>query len=217
GQDISVTELCRECPHLGETLAEEIALYKRFEPPDSGKGRRPEPPVREFAGLRYQPVRYHAQGGLGVVFVARDTEVGRDVALKRIQERRKHLPQDRGRFPREAQITGRLEHPGIVPVYSVGHDTSGQPYYTMRLVEGHGTQAGQAVGTPAYMSPEQARGDWVRVGPASDVFSLGATLYALLTGRAPYSGTGSLADAQVGKFAPPRQVSRAVPPALEAV
>ena len=80
GQDISVTELCRECPHLGETLAEEIALYKRFEPPDSAQARRPEPPVKDFAGLRYQPVRYHAQGGLGVVFVARDTEVGRYAA-----------------------------------------------------------------------------------------------------------------------------------------
>jgi serine/threonine-protein kinase len=314
GRDISVTELCRECPHLGETLAEEIALYKRFEPPDSAQGRRPEPPVKEFAGLRYQPLRYHAQGGLGVVFVARDTEVGRDVALKRIQERRKHLTRDRERFPREAEITGRLEHPGIVPVYSVGRDTTGQPYYTMRLVQGrtlaeaievfhqgegrtraaarntHGlralltrfvtmcqtvgyahsrgvihrdlkpsnvllggygetlvidwglarpfradgaapadeaaappsggdnqsTQAGQAVGTPAYMSPEQARGDWARVGLASDVFSLGATLYHLLTGRPPYVGAAGLDDARAGKFARPRKVSLAIPPALEA-
>src|SRR5262249_30717083 len=55
---------------------------------------------------------------------------------KRIQERRKHLARDRERFPREAEITGRLEHPGIVPVYSVGRDTTGQPYYTMRLVQG---------------------------------------------------------------------------------
>jgi len=55
------------------------------------------------------------------------------------------------------------------------------------------------------MSPEQARGDWARVGPASDVFSLGATLYALLTGRPPYTGAEGLDDARAGKFArPPR-------------
>src|SRR5262249_49165750 len=52
-----------------------------------------------------------------------------------------------------------------------------------------GTQTGQAVGTPGYMSPEQAAGRWDRVGPASDIYSLGATLYALLTGQAPLQGT----------------------------
>src|SRR5262249_58412390 len=58
------------------------------------------------------------------------------------------------------------------------------------------TRTGNAMGTQGFMSPEQARGDWARVGPASDVFSLGATLYAVLTGRAPYEGPGGLADAR---------------------
>ncbi len=53
---------------------------------------------------------------------------------------------------------------------------------------GDGTQMGQAVGTPSYMAPEQASGRWDAVGPCSDIFSLGATLYTALTGRAPIQG-----------------------------
>jgi hypothetical protein len=82
------------------------------------------------------------------------------------------------------------------------------------------TQVGQAVGTPAYMSPEQAEGRWDLVGPASDLCSLGATLYALLTGQAPFQGSTPqevLAKARRGDFPPPRSVKRSVPAALEAV
>src|SRR5262249_38804910 len=85
---------------------------------------------------------------------------------------------------------------------------------------GEGTQAGQVVGTPGYMSPEQAAGCWDRVGPASDIYSLGATLYALLTGRPPLqevNWTAVLAQGRRGVFLPPRQVKRNVPRALEAV
>src|SRR5262245_12977371 len=135
-REVTVTELCRDYPHLAETLAQEIALHRRFEVPAPVEARPPELPIREFDGLRYQPLRFLAEGGLGVVFAARDTEIGREVALKRIKERRQYLPRDRQRFPREAEITGRLEHPGIVPVYSLGQDTAGHPYYTMRLVAG---------------------------------------------------------------------------------
>ena len=55
---------------------------------------------------------------------------------------------------------------------------------------GSETRPGSALGTPAYMSPEQAAGDLDRLGPASDVYSLGATLYYLLTGRSPVRGRG---------------------------
>src|SRR6185436_5750255 len=50
------------------------------------------------------------------------------------------------------------------------------------------TMAGQALGTPAYMSPEQALGQWEQLGPATDIFGLGGILYAILTGQPPYFG-----------------------------
>jgi serine/threonine-protein kinase len=83
-----------------------------------------------------------------------------------------------------------------------------------------GTRVGQVLGTPEYMSPEQAAGRWDALGPAADIYCLGATLYALLTGQPPFRGRGpeeALARAGRGEFAPPRQVKKEVPPALEAI
>jgi serine/threonine-protein kinase len=82
------------------------------------------------------------------------------------------------------------------------------------------TLAGAAMGTPAYMSPEQAAGRVDLVGPASDVYSLGATLYSLLTGRAPFEHHDVgllLALVKWGRFRLPRQVNPQVPPALDAI
>jgi tetratricopeptide (TPR) repeat protein len=81
------------------------------------------------------------------------------------------------------------------------------------------TLPGSALGTPAYMSPEQAGGALDRLGPRSDVYSLGATLYCLLTGRAPFEGeVGEVIRAvQRGAFAPPRRVDPTIDAALEAV
>ena len=74
------------------------------------------------------------------------------------------------------------------------------------------TLPGSALGTPAYMSPEQAAGDLDRLGPRSDVYSLGATLYCLLTGKAPFEGTTSatvLREVQQGRLHPaPRSSTR---------
>src|SRR5262249_41918718 len=82
------------------------------------------------------------------------------------------------------------------------------------------TATGALAGTPAYMSPEQAAGRWDHVGPASDIYSLGATLYEVLANRARVEGT-SLHDvldrARRRAFPPPRQVQPGCPPALEAV
>ena len=78
----------------------------------------------------------HAKGGLGQVSVALDQELDRPVALKEIQGRHADEPQSRARFVQEAEITGKLEHPGIIPVYGLGYDLSGRPYYAMRFIHG---------------------------------------------------------------------------------
>jgi serine/threonine protein kinase len=85
---------------------------------------------------RYLVMRPHAKGGLGEVFVARDTELRREVALKEIQARFACHDVSRRRFVLEAEVTGQLEHPGIVPVYGLGMYADGRPYYAMRLIRG---------------------------------------------------------------------------------
>jgi WD40 repeat protein/tRNA A-37 threonylcarbamoyl transferase component Bud32 len=270
------------------------------------------------SGRRFHILRPHARGGLGEVFVARDEELHREVALKEIQDRLADDPGSRSRFVREAEITGGLEHPGIVPVYGLGTYADGRPYYAMRFIRGDSlkdaierfhkadegprdpgertlalrqllrrfvdvcnavayahsrgvlhrdlkpgnvmlgqfgetlvvdwglaragaaepdgraageaplvpqsaaaaTVAGQVVGTPGYMSPEQATGRLDLLGPASDVYSLGATLYCLLTGQPPFTDTDLgvlLQKVQGGDFPRPRQIKAAVPAGLEAV
>jgi hypothetical protein len=76
---------------------------------------------------------------------------------------------------------------------------------------------GHVVGTIAFMPPEQANGRLDQLGPRSDGFSLGATLYALLTGHAPYEGEDAIVQASLGEVIPARQRKRSVPAALEAV
>jgi serine/threonine-protein kinase len=93
---------------------------------------------------------------------------------------------------------------------------------TLRPPSGSGltpTVQGEACGTPAYMSPEQAAGRLDDLSPASDVYSLGAVLYHLLTGRAPFEGDVGevLRAAERGAFPPPRALDRSIDPALEAV
>ena len=87
-------------------------------------------------GQRFRVLRPHARGGLGAVFVALDTELHREVALKQILDRHADDPTSRQRFLLEAEITGGLEHPGIVPVYGLGTYGDGRPYYAMRFIRG---------------------------------------------------------------------------------
>ena len=82
---------------------------------------------------RYSIVKMHAKGGMGEVWLADDLEIGRRVAYKRVRAGGEQIQQ---RFFAEAQITGQLEHPGIVPVHELGRDEQGKPFYVMRLVQG---------------------------------------------------------------------------------
>jgi tetratricopeptide (TPR) repeat protein/tRNA A-37 threonylcarbamoyl transferase component Bud32 len=266
---------------------------------------------------RFRVLRPHARGGLGAIFVALDLELNREVALKQILGTHADDPISRARFLLEAEVTGRLEHPGIVPVYGMGRYADGRPYYAMRFIRGDGfneaidqfhadqtlkqnpgrrslafrellgrfldvcnaiqyahsrgvlhrdikpaniivgkygetlvvdwglakatgkadpgagelglssssdrgsaeTLPGSTLGTPAYVSPEQAAGNIEALGPRSDVYSLGATLYGLLTGKAPFAGKALeiLSRVRRGEFPPPRQLESSIDRALEAV
>ena len=88
------------------------------------------------ANMPFAIIRQHARGGLGVVSLARDIHIKREVALKQILPQHVDNAVLKRRFMYEAQITGQLEHPSIVPVYCLGHDDSANPYYVMRFVKG---------------------------------------------------------------------------------
>src|SRR5205807_7123678 len=90
-----------------------------------------QPETRE----RYTLTRLHARGGIGQVWLARDVDLGREVALKELRPERAGNPVVWARFLEEARITGQLEHPGIVPVYELTRRADDQaPFYTMRFV-----------------------------------------------------------------------------------
>ena len=79
----------------------------------------------------------HSTGGIGQVWIAYDEVLGREVALKELKADKARSPQNLERFFREAQLTGQLEHPGIVPVYDyASNGEGGRCYYTMRFVKG---------------------------------------------------------------------------------
>ncbi len=263
-------------------------------------------------------IRSHVKGGMGMVHIAYDQFLKREVALKELFRESTTDESIVHRFIVEAEITAQLEHPGIVPIHSLGLDLNGNPYYTMKLIRGrtfqeaikqyfknpseqelkklvrrfvsvcqtmsfvhdrgvihrdlkpanimlsdHGetlvmdwgiaktynkelasgtgitlsqtnptefttgghsrpdlTLAGTVVGTPAFMSPEQASPDSQEVGPISDIFSLGAILFYLLTGRNAYTGkTSQEILTKVLTSNPPRpsDVARNIPPGLEAI
>ncbi|MBA3395320.1 MAG: protein kinase [Deltaproteobacteria bacterium] len=74
-----------------------------------------------------------ARGGMGRILAARDLRVGRPIAIKELLGR---TPQLAARFEREARVTARLQHPGIVPIYEIGKWPDGTPFYSMRMVDG---------------------------------------------------------------------------------
>ena len=240
---------------------------------------------RRVSEAGYQLLRKIGQGGLGVVWLARDIKLKRIVAIKEILRQSSTNSPEVRRFQREAEITGRLEHPSIVPLYQFGLDEeTDQPFYVMRYIgkktleqaidefherrsegedlcllmhnllnafvsvcqaiayahsrniihrdlkpenvalDSYGqvivldwglakltgefeiiescelglsgnnsgieqTQDGQVLGTPMYMAPEQASGRIDEIDERTDVYGLGAVLYAILTGAAPHEKT----------------------------
>ncbi|HTW95236.1 MAG TPA: tetratricopeptide repeat protein [Tepidisphaeraceae bacterium] len=82
---------------------------------------------------RYVFVKFHARGGMGEVWLCQDRQLGREVALKRLSCDEQLARQ---RFLAEAQVTGQLEHPGIIPIHDVGQDENGRPFYIMKFVRG---------------------------------------------------------------------------------
>lgn len=306
---------------------------------------------------RFALMDLHASGGLGEVFKARDTELNREVAVKRIKSNFADDAGSRRRFLSEAQLTAKLDHPGVVPVFGLVNDVRGRPCYAMRFIRGetlkdeidryhnqgsgvrgqesektekpdatgakteasglaatqrgvleavprsvafrhllsrfiatcqaiayahekriihrdikpanimvgsfgetlvvdwglakslddgadfdrmmrtaassglrhdpeatdlpsHMTMAGTAVGTPSYMAPEQAAGEIDKVGPRSDIYALGATLFVILTGKAPVTGKTTvdvLNRVRRGEYDPALKVNPDTPKPLDAI
>jgi WD40 repeat protein len=85
---------------------------------------------------RYELGAEVGQGGIGVVYRARDRRLGRDLAVKVLREALAGSPEVRDRFAAEAQVGSQLQHPGIVPVYDLDRLDGQRPFFTMKLVEG---------------------------------------------------------------------------------
>ncbi|MEM7305469.1 MAG: serine/threonine-protein kinase [Planctomycetota bacterium] len=272
---------------------------------------------------RYRTLNEVARGGMGSVLRVWDSDLRRTIAMKVMLERKvevkdaeTRVASDRAvsRFLEEAQVTGQLDHPGIVPVHELGLDDGGQLFFTMRLVRGRDleqvlrafdrgdeewtvnrllrvllrvceamafahskgvvhrdlkpanvmvgrfgevyvmdwglarvigredkrdlrlqtpalsivqtaraeeretgdlsplmTMDGEVLGTPAYMSPEQALGDLHQLDQRADVYSVGAILYHILSGHMPYVAKGE----RLGAFAVWDRVKKGPPSGLD--
>ena len=129
----------RSLTAMGELASSKIAVDLKLSPPanqaESGPVRLGAIPVHEADSRdRYTLTHLHAKGGMGRVWLARDTALGRQIALKELRPDQTDNSIVFSRFLYEAKITAQLEHPGIVPVYELGEGDT--PYYTMRFVKG---------------------------------------------------------------------------------
>ncbi len=288
---------------FGSDVDPEITLQDEDQDPEESvsKGLYLKLSTKDPASMRYTVRGELARGGMGAILRVWDDDLRRNLAMKVLLSRGVNEEDEEepkiddellGRFLEEAQITGQLDHPGIVPVHDLGIDERGRVYFTMRLVRGRDlkqildlmaegkegwsrtkllyvilkvceamafahskgvvhrdlkpanimvgrfgetyvmdwglarvlgrrdsrdirlkpadasalslvrtarqedhetdpqsplvTMDGDVIGTPSYMALEQAEGKLDEVGPRSDVYSVGAILYQMLTGQAPY-------------------------------
>ncbi|MGH7136655.1 MAG: protein kinase domain-containing protein [Pirellulales bacterium] len=95
----------------------------------------PELPSRD-SDSRYRLDGEIARGGIGAILKGRDTDLGRDLAIKVLLDVHKDKPEVVQRFIEEAQIGGQLQHPGITPVYELGQFADRRPFFSMKLVKG---------------------------------------------------------------------------------
>jgi serine/threonine protein kinase len=94
-------------------------------------------PVRSLLeGRKYKVITTIGRGGMGIVMQARDLRIRRTVAMKVIKTSHQFSRENVLRFIDEAQLTGQLEHPNIVPVYELALDEQGETFYTMKYVKG---------------------------------------------------------------------------------
>ena len=247
--------------------------------PDEKSQRVPESRSERASQERYRVSNEIARGGMGSILRTEDLDLRRFVAMKVLLEPGETTEKMYERFIKEAQVTGFLEHPNIIPVHELGLDKNLRPFFTMKLIGGESlasvlkalrrnnteyrkdypirrllgtfiqvcnavsfahsrgvihrdlkpenvmlgefgevlvmdwglakirdfdeilaphnvadpddytqTQEGVVLGTPLYMPPEQAVGDIANTDERSDVFSLGAILYEIITGRMLYDG-----------------------------
>lgn len=89
-----------------------------------------------IAATRYAPVQKLGEGGMGEVVLSRDQTIGREVAVKRLKLGEGRADVVAAQFLEEVKTTGRLEHPGIVPIYDAGQDAEGNPYFVMKYLDG---------------------------------------------------------------------------------
>lgn len=229
------------------------------------------------------------RGGMGVVYLARQAALKRDVALKLIRAGADAEADQLERFRVEAEAVAKLHHANIVQIFEIGA-VDGMPFCALEYLPGgnladklksgrlpandaaalleclaravhhahqkgivhrdlkpanilltedgspkitdfglakrleeensHLTRTGAVMGTPAYMAPEQAAGRTAEIGPAADLYALGAILYEALTGRPPFTAESAVAllqAVQTAEVGPPSKLASGVPHDLETI
>ncbi len=234
----------------------------------------------------YEILGVLGRGGMGVVYKARQVQLGRLVALKMILAGAHAGSSDRDRFRTEAEAIARLQHANIVQVHEIG-EHEGKPFFSLEFCSGGSldrklngtplpaqeaarlletlaramqaahsqsvihrdlkpanvllaadgtpkitdfglakklddvgqTASGAIMGTPSYMAPEQANGS-KQIGPAADVYALGAILYECLTGRPPFKAAtplDTILQVAMDEPVPPSQLQPKTPRDLETI